>query len=236
MKRSNQSQPQNAPAKRSKLSLRRFRAVQPNAPSGIANLPLYRSPFPTNKIVNFYYNGTAGRAPATPTDLIQVACNDAYDFDYTNVLGNIQPLYYDTLLTATGPYTTFQVLEWDITWTIVNQSGFPAVFHMVPAQPGVGLPDTPAEARSFPGVKMFMTGSSVADTKIVIRCKGTPEDILGPKYDPAVTIGGYASNPPQRLFASILAECSDKATNVAYSIMVNAVLKTRLQFPAAIQS
>jgi len=39
---------------------------------------------------------------------VQVKPNDMYDYDNTGEAGNKQPLYYDALLSASGPYKQYK--------------------------------------------------------------------------------------------------------------------------------
>lgn len=80
-------------------------------------------PFPEKLVTSLLYrsvpiklDGSAG----TGTALCRVRLNDPYDFDYDNVLGNKQPLFYDQLFTATGPYTAYEVRAWTTRISIIN--------------------------------------------------------------------------------------------------------------------
>lgn len=83
-----------------------------------------------------------------------------FDYDYTNVVGNKQPLYYDTLLTATGPYANYLVRKWKTTFTVVNMSAVPVVVFVGQASLSGSVTelDQPTEIQNFPDVKkVFLT-------------------------------------------------------------------------------
>jgi len=46
---------------------------------------------------------------------VQVKPNDMYDYDNTGEAGNKQPLYYDALLSASGPYKQYKTISWKTT-------------------------------------------------------------------------------------------------------------------------
>jgi len=45
-----------------------------------------------------------------------------YDYDNTGEAGNKQPLYYDALLSASGPYKQYKTISWKTTWYFMNQN------------------------------------------------------------------------------------------------------------------
>jgi len=61
-------------------------------------------PFPRSKKVTWIYeNALTALSGAAATLAKSVKLNDAYDFDNSADVGNKQPLYWDTLMTASGP-------------------------------------------------------------------------------------------------------------------------------------
>jgi len=55
-----------------------------------------------------YENALSKVSGGTNVVTVQVKPNDMYDYDSTGDAGNKQPLYYDALLSASGPYKTIQ--------------------------------------------------------------------------------------------------------------------------------
>lgn len=79
-------------------------------PNKLATTLLYRS-------IPVVQTGSAG----TGTYALNVGLNDLFDFDYSNVLGNKQPLFYDQLFSATGPYQRLECKSWRTRITVINQ-------------------------------------------------------------------------------------------------------------------
>lgn len=80
-------------------------------------------PFPDRLQTTLLYRSipiNATGSAVTGTYLLQVRLNSANDFDYTNVLGNKQPLYYDQLFSATGPYQAYECKSWRTRITVIN--------------------------------------------------------------------------------------------------------------------
>jgi len=66
-------------------------------------------PFSGKKFVTFLYENALSKVSGgTNVVTVQVKPNDMYDYDNTGEAGNKQPLYYDALLSASGPYKTIQ--------------------------------------------------------------------------------------------------------------------------------
>lgn len=84
--------------------------------SGEGPFPLKLSTSLVYRSVPTVITGSAG----TGTALCRVRLNDPNDFDYDNLLGNKQPLFYDQLFTATGPYTAYEVRAWTTRISIIN--------------------------------------------------------------------------------------------------------------------
>jgi len=59
---------------------------------------------------------------------VQVKPNDMYDYDNTGEAGNKQPLYYDALLSASGPYKQYKTISWKTTWYFMNQTACPWIY------------------------------------------------------------------------------------------------------------
>ena len=116
------------------------------------DLSLNRSPFPPKKFMNFIYeNELTQLTGGTNVVVRSVVCNDLFDFDRNGDLGNKQPLYFDTLLTASGPYRNFKVISWVTTWTIYNHSTtIPVTCWAVSPTPLSSDIDSAAEADNFP--------------------------------------------------------------------------------------
>lgn len=80
-------------------------------------------PFPDQLQTTLLYRSipiNASGSAGTGTYSLQVALNNLTDFDYSNVLGNKQPLYYDQLFSSTGPYQAYECKSWRTRITVIN--------------------------------------------------------------------------------------------------------------------
>lgn len=88
--------------------------------------PLQKGPFPRVMHTQLVYQGNMVQDVATGMgnsySYTQWRPTDCFDLDYSNNFGNKQLLYYDQLLTATGPYKRFIVNAWKTTLTVFNLS------------------------------------------------------------------------------------------------------------------
>ena len=84
-------------------------------------------PFAERKMVTFEYKNAATTVGSANLLQLSVLLNSVYDFDKSsgNYFGNKQPLYYDQLLAASGPYKNYKVISWVTTYTIMNTGNIP---------------------------------------------------------------------------------------------------------------
>lgn len=188
-----------------------------------------KSPFPIQKTVSFSYTATVNRAPATASDLLQVCPNDIFDFDYSNVLANKQPLYYDTFLSTNGPYKAFMVKRWELTYTIVNKSIDGIFVYYLPTTGSVTELDTIAEMYDFPGVKIDVLGAnSSGSNKKKFTIKGNLADVFGKHVDESSCTGAFATSPSARLFSGIAIASCNGTTTLDYAVLIEAKMITDL--------
>ena len=114
-------------------------------------------PFPRSKNVSLVYENALTATGTGTSGLLTLGTkpNSAYDYDNSSgaAFGNKQPLYYDALLSASGPYKNYKVNSWRTTYTIVNNSDAPMTCWAIPPISAPGEVDSAAEADNFPGVK-----------------------------------------------------------------------------------
>ena len=112
-------------------------------------------PFPRSKLVNLIYENqlTAVTAGGAAFVARSTKPNSAYDFDNNGDFGNKQPLYYDALLTASGPYKNYKVDSWITTYTIINEADVAMTVWAIPPVSASAEIDSAAEADNFPGSK-----------------------------------------------------------------------------------
>jgi len=83
---------------------------------------------------------------------VQVKPNDMYDYDNTGEAGNKQPLYYDALLSASGPINNTR--QFHGRHVVFHESNRVSVdIFISPPLNAANECDTVAEADNFPGVK-----------------------------------------------------------------------------------
>jgi len=111
-------------SKKRRVTKRRFTTLR-RQPDG---------PFPASKRITMVYENALTPISGAAAFLSKsVKYNSLYDFDNgTGDLGNKQPLYFDTLFTASGPYKQYKVHSWKATWTFVNTSATPQSIWVIP--------------------------------------------------------------------------------------------------------
>lgn len=183
-------------------------------PASKTTLARCAGPFQGKKYVNFLYeNGMqklAGAATFTP---VQIRCNAAYGVDAGGYLGNKQPLYYDQLVDAAGPYTYSKVISWKTTWTIVNQTTVPINIFVHGAHALADF-NSVVEAENFPGVKrLYLTNKDGSKNHGTVVVTGNIADLATDQgkdwrayYNayPAAIVGG-----------TCLVQCADGVTTTA---------------------
>jgi len=181
-------------------------------------------PFPNKLATTLKYNSPAvvrAGLGGSGTDFIQVALNDLFDFDYSNVLGNKQPLFYDQLFSATGPYQGLECLGWRTVVTVLNL-GAEAVsvyWNGRGTANSISEEDTLAEVTNRVGMKQFHLGPKGAGMdRCVFRTSGKWQDhnsdIFG-SYRQSV-----GASPGERVYGTLFmsSPSSTTATNVMIQI------------------
>lgn len=79
-------------------------------------------PFPQKLATTLLYRSAAVSATGGGAGTYAYSCalNNCMDFDVTNILGNKQPLYFDQLLSSTGPYQQWECKSWRTIVTVIN--------------------------------------------------------------------------------------------------------------------
>lgn len=186
--------------------------VKPSATT-LARAP---GPFKDRTFVDFVYeNGLTKLGGATTFVPVQIVCNSAYDVDNGGYLGNKQPLYYDKLLTAAGPYLQYKVISWKTTWTIVNTQAVPLNVFVHAAHSLTDM-NTVVEAENFPGVKrVYLTESGGSKNSASITVTGNISDYNGQADKGREWIGVYNTAPGISIGGTCLVASADGTANVA---------------------
>ena len=99
-------------------------------------------PFPDQLQTTLLYRSipiNASGSAGTGTYTLQVVLNNLNDFDYSNVLGNKQPLYYDQLFSSTGPYQAYECKSWRTRITVINLASTAATVYWNGQGTSIGL-------------------------------------------------------------------------------------------------
>lgn len=183
------------------------------------------APFPAHKRVTFdYSNGLVAYAPGTATGKLSVAYTDLYDFDRTagNTFGNKQPLYYDQLLSATGPYKQFKVISWTTVFTIINMSeSVGLTVYGLPSLIDGSEVDILSEAEAYPGVqRLHLTPSTGSKSMGTITITGNLKDQYDSWSGDSSFIGAYNGPPGNPIYGGLFFSTGDGSTVVNVEVAV----------------
>lgn len=195
------------------------------------DLALNKSPFPPVKYTNFIYeNELTVMSGATNVLVKNVVYNDLYDFDRNGDFGNKQPLYFDTLLSGSGPYKNYKVISWITTWTICNMTtGTPITVWTIPPNATSSDIDSVAEADNFPGVKrLFLTGREGSKSMGTITTRGHIKDLFATYMDDVSLIASYNTSPTSAAYGGLIVKGSDGSTAPSVYVAVKHVAYAEL--------
>lgn len=188
-------------------------------------------PFPASKKMTMVYeNALAPISGAAAFLSKSVKYNSLYDFDNgTGDLGNKQPLYFDTLLTASGPYKQFKVHSWKATWTFINTSATPQTVWVIPPVAAAAEIDSAAEADNFPGVeRLYLAPNGSGASKGVCTVYGSIADVYSTFTGDQGFIGGYNSDPTYLVYGGFCIASADGSTAISGYVAVRVEFLTTL--------
>lgn len=205
---------------------------------GMTTLAKAGGPFQGTKYVTLLYeNGLTAMANNATYFSANIVCNGAFDVDNNlgNYFGNKQPLYFDSLLSASGPYKQYKVISWKTKYTLINQTAVPInVYALPPISAGSEI-DSVAEAENFPGVtKRYLTAKDGARNTTTITVTGHVDDVYPGIVDGLV--GTYAANPAYPIIGGILVASADGSTNATVYVSIEHSMYTELQVVDALVS
>lgn len=203
-------------------------------------LAKYPGPFQGKKYVTFIYeNELTAITGATNLLVASVASNSLFDFDKHggSCFGNKQPLYFDTLLSASGPYKVYKVISWKTTYTLVNTSNVPVTIWALPPIAATAEVDSAAEADNFPGVKrLYLTGSTGTKTMGTVTMTGHIKDVNPTDWTSSNFNGTYGTDPTTIIYGGIIVHGSDGTTAPNVYVAVKHEAYTELQYVDALVS
>lgn len=206
-----------------------------------SNTTLARAPgpFTGKKFVTFLYENALtqmGGASNVVTSIIK--CNDAFDFDSSGDYGNKQPLFYDVLMSASGPYKTYKVLSWKTTYTFINNNAnTPVDIFVSPPVAATAEIDSLAEMDNFPGVKrLYLTTQGGSKNMGTVVVTGNLSDVYDHSKNDANFTGSYNGSPTSVVYQVALARGSDGSTAPAVYVSIKHEAYTELNYLDAIVS
>jgi len=178
-------------AKRPKKKARRVRK-----PSGTPEMYTPAQVFPDVMKTTLRYNSNMVPIDvAAASTYYSFALNGMFDFDFDNIIGNKQPLYFDELLTTDGPYKNYKVTSWDTKIIIINDSQDPLLCYWSQGN-AVTESDTLIEVQNRPNVRELILTQRDGDNNMgQIVSKGSNYEIHGSIRNPQDLTGGPTGNP-----------------------------------------
>lgn len=136
------------------------------------------------------------------TNPAAVRLNSLYDFDNDNVLDNKQPLYFDTLVTATGPYRSAKCDSWSSRITVINNSTDPLQFYWCQAD-SIAEIDSNIEIQNRPGVqRLLLAPKGSSGDRGIIKSTGSMYKIFGDAVNPVSKISFATADPATVAFGT----------------------------------
>lgn len=197
-------------------------------------------PFSGRKYVTFLYeNALAQIAGAANVVTAIMKPNVAFDFDSSGDFGNKQPLFYDTLLTASGPYRTYKVISWKTTYTFINNTATtPVDIFVSPPVADTSEIDSLTEMDNFPGVKRLkLTASTGSKATGTITVYGHIGDVFPSSALSDVNfVAPWNGSPTSICYQVCLARGSDGSTAPSVYVSVKHEAYTELSYLDALVS
>ena len=140
---------------------------------------------------------------ASATTFHSLILNGMFDFDFNNTFGDKQPLYYDQLLTSTGPFKAYNCKKWKTVVEVYNQSSNPlSLYWTQSADSAEG--DSLIEAQNRPNVReLILTAKGGSKDKGKITAPGSMVEIFGDIINPESAIGSFAGNPTVKAYGTL---------------------------------
>ena len=148
--------------------------------------------------------------------------NSLFDFDFENRFNDKQPLYFDTLLTATGPYRQYKVNAWKTTFKIVNMDATRAlaIYYDSGAVNNGTDADTYSEMKNRPGViSRILTPLSGSRAITTISRFQTLKQCVASTSNDLNYTGTYGGNPTIPIYGSLLSATIDNSVT-AHTVQI----------------
>lgn len=195
------------------------------------------APFPNKLTKVLTYRGTPYYASgAATTGLASLVVNSAYDPDYHDYFGNAQPLYFDQLCSANGPYISYIVKRWTVTWQLINGSAY-ELECIVDQTTQFAESDTYDEIRNRPTImRQLLAASGSEGSRCEIVCSGATDMFRSDKNDEAQMSGTSTSSPADIIVQTLF--WKNVRGTATYNLILVPTLMMEIQFfnPDAVAS
>jgi len=175
-----------------------------------------KGPFAATKFMTFVYENELTALGSATVHALPVMANSLFDFDQTGgaIFGNKQPLYYDALLSASGPYKQYNVISWKTTYTIFNLStSVPITVWAIPPVASTTEIDSAAEADNFPGCKSLYLGPQTSSKNMgELTVYGHVNDVYSATPGLNTLVGQYNASPNSPCYQGLVIRASDGTT------------------------
>lgn len=194
-------------------------------------LALAPGPFAGKKIMTFIYeNELTQLSTAAAFTHAQVMSNSLYDFDKNGVFGNKQPLYFDTLVTAAGPYRQYKVISWKTTYTVYNASvAYPLTAFALPPHADTSDLNSAAEVDNWPGVKrLYLTPANGGQDIGTVTITGHVDDVYPSITNNNGLVGTSSADPGVPIYGGICISAQGGTPTVYIAIKHEAYCELQL--------
>ena len=185
------------------------------------------NPFPKVKNCTLLYKQpsiTLTSGGVSGTILTRFRCNSLYDFDVDNNFLDKQPLYFDQLLSVTGPYKNYKVNAWKTTITVTNLTDRALqVYFDQGTVNSITDADTSTEVQNRQGViNKLITAQANAKPQLTFTSYRKLNSFV-PKIANQATeyTGTYAADPTNLIISSLLLTNLDPASITVFQAQVS---------------
>lgn len=198
------------------------KAMQTRRPMRVAR-PMSAIPFPKVRNCTFVYKQPSVTLTSSAINgkiLLRFNCNSLFDFDADNYLGDKQPLYFDQMFGANGPYRYYKVNAWKTTLTFTNLGSTALQTYFDPGSIGsVVEADTAAEAQNRPGViYKLVTAAANAKPQTTIVSYKTAKSFAPRTISSGLDYGAsYNASPTNTISSTFLVTNLDSTDLTVYT-------------------
>ena len=184
-------------------------------------------PFPKIRQCTFLYKQPSisiASSAITAKTLLRLNVNGMFDFDADNYLGDKQPLFYDQMFSAVGPYRYYKVNAWKTKIRVTNLSTTQAL-HCYYDQGAIGTlveSDTSTEAQQRPGcIYNFLTASANAKPQVIINSFKKTTSFAPRTVSQGLDYGAsYNANPVNTITSTLLLTNLDATDATIFNVCV----------------